>query len=361
MIQINQIFAFIRNAISKVINFLDRNKKNIFIVILKFFVFNLCYIISYKYYQFDAIFNVPIAFMSASVFINIINHFPRYLEIYCNILQFIGEEISDLLSMTISSKLVQYYFYCFDYVKKSFTSLMLVYTENNNFVSWISYSSQLNLFIISFFPLLILIRYIASKILFAALTYLAFLAIFIYNIFVFIHKYESTIMKILYPFIFLATKIRDLVFFIMENIIQIILICVAFYFFRNFFKAYLRAVIYSIVLFVVYGVYQLILEKISKNKLNSYSIMWMCYFLNKKIIVLKIWVRFFGLQSIFHYFNKQKNLKSPDEYNFLQLLYLFIQSVRIIINFIEICIYVYKGASKRIRSELIIATVLFPI
>ena len=95
------------------------------------------------------------------------------------------------------------------------------------------------------------------------------------------------------------------------------------------------------------------------NKLNYYSVMWMFYFLNKKIIVWTIWLRFFGCHSIFQFFAKKS--KSSERYNLLQLLYLFIQSVRIVINICEICYYAYKGVPKRIRSEEIIASILFPI
>ena len=174
MVQFNQIITSIRN-------FFNGSKKNIFIVIFKLFLFNLAFVISYTNYSFDPIFNIPLSVISASVFLNIINNFSKYFEIYCSILQFSGEEICNFLSMTINNKLLQYYFYCFDYVKKSFAILISINIEDYNFCTWKLFSIQLNLFLISFFPLLVFIQYFTSEIVFVIFNIFAFLCIILYN------------------------------------------------------------------------------------------------------------------------------------------------------------------------------------
>lgn len=357
MVLFSQILTSFHNSIKNAINSLTESKKNFFIVLLKFFIFNLVWVISYIYYSFDPIFNLPLSTISTSVFFNILNNFSKYFDIYCQILQFLGEEIGNFLSMAISNKLLRYYLYCFDFVKRSFALLININTEDFKFCTWKLFSTQLNLFLISFFPLLVFIQYFTSKVIFVIFNCFAFLFIILYNLCLLNNKIKPIFMEIANLLFRFISMIFDIIKCIVGFIPKFILLCFSFYFFRVFFKAYLQSALYSLIFFVIYCVYQFCIEKISSNKLNYYSITWMFYFLHKKIIVLAVWWRFFSCKSVYQTFSN----KSNESFNLLQLIYLFIQIVRIVINVCEICSYVYKGESKRIRSEEIIAAILFPI
>lgn len=138
--------------------------------------------------------------------------------------------------------------------------------------------------------------------------------------------------------------------------IQISISIIAYVLFQNLFYVYLHAVLYSIILFAFYSVYQYFLEKVSRNKFNYYSIMWMFSFLNRQIIVLRLWIQFFGYES----FMLNSKPRQFHGYTILQMIYIAIQSIRIVINSIEIIYYIKKKVSRRTRSEDIISTMIFP-
>lgn len=124
--------------------------------------------------------------------------------------------------------------------------------------------------------------------------------------------------------------------------------------FQNFLIAYMFAFCYSILIFMFYAMYQLLIEKLSKDKFNYYSLMWMFFFLNKQILLFPIWSKFFAYQSFMNVTYKFRG------FTLIQLVYIIFQSIRMLINVIEIIYYVCKNVTKQISTHDIIAIIIFP-
>ena len=92
-----------------------------------------------------------------------------------------------------------------------------------------------------------------------------------------------------------SSALRKIVFsFMAKYKIKICFAILLYTCFQNFLIAYIFAFCYSIFIFIFYAAYQLLIEKISKQKFNYYSLMWMFYFLNKQILLFPIWLKFFA-------------------------------------------------------------------